>query len=176
MEDCTAAAAVLKSKCRSLWGVESRRLRAAGHRSALAYGPRGPAIGAPSARSCDTDPVGPDSLDVDALLGSTAAFRTGGRDPADVLVAAGVNRTSDQDLVAAVRAALHAQPDLIEVWQGWSYDKRWSPSPYLEELEVGHYDAGKQSVRNHTNPIDACADFVLAEVRWIVDRRVVGSS
>jgi hypothetical protein len=56
---------------------------------------------------------------------------------------------------------------------GYSYDKRWSPSPYLDGLEVGHYDAGKQQVRRHFDSVDACADFVLTEVRWVVDRRVV---
>ena len=41
------------------------------------------------------------------------------------------------------------RPDLVDQWQGYSWDKRWSPSPYLEGLEVGHYDAGKRRIRTH---------------------------
>lgn len=118
----------------------------------------------------------PGHLDVDALLGSVSVLREGGRDPADVFIAAGVNEVSDEELVDAVRLALQDRPDLIQIWQSWSYDKRWSPSPYLEDLEVGHYDAGKNWVRRHSSRLAACADFVLAEVRWVLSRRVVEPS
>ena len=117
--------------------------------------------------------MGSSPLDVDALLGSVALMREGCRNPADVLIDTGVNEVRDHDLVTAVRSALRERPDLIPIWQGWSYDKRWSPSPYLDDLEVGHFDAGKRQVRRHATQIDACADFVLAEVRWVVDRRVI---
>jgi hypothetical protein len=40
-------------------------------------------------------------------------------------------------------------------------------------LEVGHDDGGKRNVRNHPTAARACADLVLTEVRWIVERRVV---
>jgi hypothetical protein len=113
------------------------------------------------------------SLDVDALLRSTELFREGGRSPADVFLSAGVGSVSDKDLLEAVRGALEGRPDLVAVWQQWSYDKRWSPSPYLDGVEVGHYDHGYQHVRHHQTAADACADFVLAEVRWVVERRVV---
>lgn len=109
------------------------------------------------------------------MLESIAILREGGRDPADVLVAAGVNGVSDDELVGSVRSALDDRPELIHIWQGWSYDKRWSPSPYLDDLEVGHYDAGKHQVRQHASRTAACADFVLAEVRWVVERRVIES-
>ena len=118
------------------------------------------------------------SLDVDALLGSIDIFRRGTapQSPSDVFVDAGVNAVSDDDLVTAVKSVLKDRPEWIETWQSWSYDKRWSPSPYLDGLEVGHYDHGQQHVRHHTTTTDACADFVLAEVRWVVDRRVVEPS
>lgn len=118
--------------------------------------------------------VGPPStFDVDALLGSVPALRRRERPAAEVFVGSGVGSIGDHDLVVAVQAALRDRADLIQSWQEWSYDKRWSPSPYLEGLEVGHYDAGKHHVRQHTTDVDACADFVVTEVRWIVERRVV---
>ena len=113
------------------------------------------------------------SLDVDTLLRSTELFRRGGRPPAEVLLSAGVATVSDEDLLKAARSALEGRPDLVEIWQQWSYDKRWSPSPYLDGVEVGHYDSGKRHVRHHQTAADACADFVLAEARWVVERRVV---
>jgi hypothetical protein len=112
-------------------------------------------------------------LDVDALLGSIDIIREGGRNPAEVFATAGVNDVSDEELLAVVRAALRRRPDLVQTWQGWSYDKRWSPSPYLDDLEVGHYAAGRQRIRRHADAVNACADFVVAEVRWVVDKRVV---
>lgn len=115
----------------------------------------------------------PAKLDIDALLGSIDVLHEGGRNPSEVFAAAGVNEVSDEDLVAAVRSALRDHPEVIQAWQGWSYDKRWSPSPYLDGLEVGHYDGGKHHVRRHATAVDACADFVLAEVRWVLDRRVL---
>ena len=48
-----------------------------------------------------------------------------------------------------------------------------SPGPYADDLEVGHFDGCRQRVRLYANAADACADFVLAEVRWVVERRVV---
>lgn len=121
-------------------------------------------------RDCQRDPTDARRR---AALGSIEILRAGGQSPAEVLKAAGVDSVSDEQLVAAVRVALDDQPDMIQLWQGWSYDKRWSPSPYLDGLEVGHYDAGYHHVRRHESAAAACADFVLAEVRWVVDRRVV---
>ena len=112
-------------------------------------------------------------LDVDLLLASVSAFQAGGRSPVDVLRAAGVDSVGDEELLVAVLPALRDRPDLIQSWQDGSYGKRWSPSPYLDGLEVGHYDEGKQCVRRHESHAEACADFVLAEVRWIVDSRIV---
>lgn len=114
-----------------------------------------------------------DSLDVDALLDSVNSLRRGGRTPAEVLTDSGVNTVGDEELRNAVSSVLQVRPDLVQLWQGWSWDKRWTPSPYLDRLEVGHYDGAKTHLRVHATPADACADFVVAEVRWIVERRVV---
>ena len=91
----------------------------------------------------------------------------------EVFRSSGVDTVEDDELVVAVRAALRDRPDLVQCWQEWSYDKRWSPSPYLDRTEVGHYDAGGHHVRHHMTAADACADFIVSEARWIVERRVV---
>ncbi len=120
--------------------------------------------------------VGKKAFDVDALLASIATWRSGGVQLSALFVSAGVDEVSDTDLVASVCARLAEQPELVDAWQGYSSDKRWSPSPYLEGLEVGHYESGRHHVRRHSTPVEACADFVLAEVRWVVDRRVIEPS
>jgi len=120
--------------------------------------------------------VVPSSFDVDALLGSIEILREGDQHPSEVFAAAGANGVSDEDLVAAVRSALQERPDLVRTWQNWSYDKRWTPSPFLDGLKVGHYDAGEHHLRRYTTEVEACADFVLAEVRWVLDRRVIERS
>lgn len=107
----------------------------------------------------------PAALDVDALLGRIEILLEGGRNPAEVFVAAGVNRVTDEDPFAAARSALQDRRDAMEIWQLWSYDRRWTLSPYLDDLQVGHYDAGRHHVRRHTTAVDAYADFVLAEMR-----------
>ena len=97
--------------------------------------------------------VSDDRLDVELLLQSVLRFRQGGQSPSDVLIDAGVNSVSDEDLRRRVRAALGARPELLDLWQQWSWDKRWSPSPYLDGLEVGQYDEGKKHVRHHAMPL-----------------------
>lgn len=61
---------------------------------------------------------------------------------------------------------LRSQPELIERWQTYSYDKRATPEPYLDGLEVGMFDAGRHDVATYTDPVDACADFIYREVLW----------
>ena len=41
---------------------------------------------------------------------------------------------------ALIRHQLAAEPALAEAWQTYSYDKRSSPSPYLDDCEVGYFD------------------------------------
>jgi hypothetical protein len=90
-------------------------------------------------------------FDPDVLVRSIETYRQGGRTLSDVFVDAGVNEVSDEELAGAVLSTLGDRPKLIATWQGWSYDKRWSPSPYLDGLEVGHHDAGRQHVRRYAD-------------------------
>lgn len=125
-------------------------------------------------QACKSRAVASD-LNVDAVLQSIEVFRAGGRPPAEVLRAAGVGGVDDAELARAVLSVLQHRPDMIAAWQGWSWDKRWSPSPYLDGLEVGHYDGGRTDVRLHTSAASACTDFVVAEVRWLVECRVTAN-
>jgi hypothetical protein len=52
-------------------------------------------------------------LDVEALLDSVNRFREGGESPAVVLIAAGVNDVSDENLREAVHSVLEIRADLV---------------------------------------------------------------
>jgi|SRR5687768_7532877 len=112
-------------------------------------------------------------IDLDALLHVPELFGQGGSSLGDLFVDAGVLSTDDDTLTAMVHDRLADEPRFIESWQEYSYDKRSTPSPYLDGLEVGHYDAGRRNVRTHSTVVSACADFVLREVRWVTEHRVV---
>lgn len=72
--------------------------------------------------------------------------------------------TLRQMLAERLRENANAQ----KAWQLYSYDKRWSPSPYLDGLEVGLYDAGYRDVERFDDPADACAAFILRERDWLL--------
>jgi hypothetical protein len=83
---------------------------------------------------------------------------------------------SDPRFEWLVRERLRNDPALIDAWQNYSYDKRGSPSPYLDRNRVGFFEVvGEQpthsAVRNHKNPVDACADFIHREAAWVLERR-----
>lgn len=105
--------------------------------------------------------------DLDDLLSIPARFHTSGRSVADLF--ADVDPSAVADL-AAIESRLAASPELVEFWQTYSYDKRSSPSPYLDGLEVGLYDAGRHDVRIHQSLPAACADFIVREWASIRER------
>ncbi len=116
-----------------------------------------------------------DAFDAFSLVESVHDLSGLGRAVSERFLALGVGSVDDHDLFFAVRAALDDRSALREAWQKWSFDKRWSPSPYLDGLEVGHFDGKRLHVRHHAVASEACADFIVAEVRWIVERRVTNS-
>jgi hypothetical protein len=75
---------------------------------------------------------------------------------------------------ALLTARLAGDPDLIEAWQGYSWDKRSSPSPYLDGLEVGFFDHDRRDVVRHSDRAMACADFVFREASWVLLHRDAG--
>ena len=112
-------------------------------------------------------------FDPDALLAAVDRWRGGGSSLRDLFLQAGVQDVSDDELLSSVYARLSKDPGLIDSWQQYSWDKRWSPSPFLDGLEVGHYDDGRQNAKQYASPARACADFVLREVRWVISKTVV---
>jgi len=76
-------------------------------------------------------------------------------------------------LRSAIAATVSEDDQRIEAWQRYSSGKRGSPSPYLDGLEVGFYDAGKRHVTRHAAKAVACADFISREAAWVLERREV---
>lgn len=75
-------------------------------------------------------------------------------------------------LVLALEPLLRDRADLVQAWQTYSWDKRWSPSPYWEAgaLEVGLYDSGYRDVEQGSDAATACAAFIAREVAWLRER------
>ena len=69
----------------------------------------------------------------------------------------------------SVSAVLKSKPALVSDWLQWSEDKRSSPSYYFSSegnsYVVGHYP-GNDRVE-FADPIAACADFIVKEVKTI---------
>jgi len=83
---------------------------------------------------------------------------------------------SDKRFPALVRAYLSHHPALINAWQGYSEDKRTSPSPYLDGRTVGFFEVldGKvrhRDVRRYRDRASACADFIFREALWVLAKR-----
>jgi hypothetical protein len=69
---------------------------------------------------------------------------------------------------------LKDDPELLDAWQAYSWDKRTSPSPYLDGLEVGLYDRGRRDATEHRDTPLACADFVFREASWVLLQQRTG--
>ncbi len=69
--------------------------------------------------------------------------------------------------------ALRAEPELIDLWETWSADQRWTPSAYVEGKETGWNDSGRQLLRVHPDEADAVADFVHRLAAWLARREVI---
>jgi hypothetical protein len=73
------------------------------------------------------------------------------------------NLLDHQIFLTTVAAYLTSHPNLVEAWQQYSWDKRVSSGPYLDGLEVGRYEHGRQEIHFHADPVSACADFIYRE-------------
>ncbi len=75
-----------------------------------------------------------------------------------------------------VTERLRKDQELINAWQMYSEDKRSSPSPYRDGLEVGFLDRELFDVTEHVDSASACADFLYREACWVLlHARVDGS-
>jgi hypothetical protein len=77
-----------------------------------------------------------------------------------------------QRFIELVSSYLNLHQELIETWQNYSYDKRLSPSPYLDRTEVGFYSGGHRNVQHYEKTLDAGADFMHREATWVLERRI----
>lgn len=64
---------------------------------------------------------------------------------------------------------------MIELWETWSADQRWTPSAYVEEDKAGWYGGGRQYVRVHPDRSSAAADFIHRMTAWLSRREVLTS-
>ena len=67
-----------------------------------------------------------------------------------------------------IRHRLAEEPALAEAWQTYSYDKRSTPSPYLDDCEVGQFDGKRRDVVRYNDRLDACADFIVRDARSVL--------
>jgi hypothetical protein len=73
----------------------------------------------------------------------------------------------------ALADCLRDKAILIESWETWSADQRWTPSAFVEENKVGWYDGGCQNVRVHPDRGAAVADFIHRMTAWLSRREVL---
>jgi hypothetical protein len=71
-----------------------------------------------------------------------------------------------------VREVLEREPQLVDAWHNYSYDKRSTPSLYLDGTEVGFYDTepGRSDVNTYDDALAACAEFICREAAWVLHR------
>jgi|SRR5262245_6145042 len=112
---------------------------------------------------------------------------------AAVAVAAIVRHRSEPDFVLMLRQAdqhfdnddvfelalaqgLREDSALVDLWETWSADQRWTPSAYFEGTEVGWFDGARRFVRVHVDRASAAADFVHRLAVWLARREILGSA
>lgn len=77
-----------------------------------------------------------------------------------------------------VTARLKREPTLVTAWQLYSYDKRSTPSPYLDGTEVGFVEIVDGEVQTRRiarfdSAVEACSVFIWREAVWVLQRREV---
>lgn len=73
--------------------------------------------------------------------------------------------------VSDVHQYLETKPDLIEVWQQWSYDKRTGSGFFLKGRHMGSLD-NPTFERNFPSKIESCSEFILRKVSDILDIKI----
>ena len=106
-------------------------------------------------------------------------FRTGHVSIRELFLRAAPD-VEEPHFVDMVAERLAREPVLVESWQQYSYDKRGTPSPYLDGTEVGFFEVVAdqvhyRAVERFDNVIDACSSFIWREAGWVLERRQVVS-
>lgn len=98
------------------------------------------------------------------------SFRTSGKSLSAEFEEIAPNLDDLDALRGAVLEVLERDPLLADAWQTYSYDKRSSPSPYLDGTQVGFFDTdtGRSDVRTYDDPLAACAEFICREAAWVL--------
>ncbi|WP_225997032.1 hypothetical protein [Myceligenerans pegani] len=78
-------------------------------------------------------------------------------------------------LLDRIRTVLDGEPDLVEAWNNFSGDKRYTPSWALEGETVSWVmPRGRRGpARTFDDETEACAQFVMRDALWSVERRFV---
>src|SRR5262245_61483006 len=102
---------------------------------------------------------------VEPVCSLAKTWRTGNASIRQLFEPARSHLDDREEFVAAVTGWLRAHPDLVEAWQGYCDDKRTARGPYLDVRipQVGFYDSGDHDATDHTDVVDACADFIYRE-------------
>ncbi|SRR6266446_4816418 len=80
---------------------------------------------------------------------------------------------SDPGFEDALADCLREKATLIELWENWSADQRWTPSAYVEDTKAGWFDGERRYVRVHPDRGAAVADFIHRMAAWLSRREVL---
>lgn len=123
------------------------------------------------------NPVGPGPhlfTWVEQLCGLPEAFKAGGRSVRQLLAACEPPRLDEADAIVHITTYLTRFPELVRLWQNYSYDKRSSRGPYLDGKEVGFFDRTRHDIERYDQAVDACARFIAREAIWVLEGRWKG--
>jgi hypothetical protein len=107
---------------------------------------------------------------VESLCRLPLRFRAGDVSIRELVVGSAPDLVDLQKATNLIRRRLAEEPQLVDEWQTYSYDKRSSSGPYLDGREVGYFDGVRRDVVTHDDQLDACADFIVREARSVLGR------
>ncbi len=81
---------------------------------------------------------------------------------------------SDGAVELALMQTLRDDSALVDLWETWSADQRWTPSAYMEGTEVGWFDGARRFVTVHPDRASAAADFVHRLAALLARREILG--
>jgi len=109
---------------------------------------------------------------VDQWVGRTCeialSWRLSGATIGQLFADANPDLTDRQVFLTLAGEYLASHSRLIEAWQQYSWDKRVGSGPYLDHLEVGRYEDGRQEVHIYADATSACADFIYREASAVL--------
>jgi hypothetical protein len=75
----------------------------------------------------------------------------------------------------ALADALRSKPPLIDQWNAWSGDQRWTPSATVEGVQTAWVTPRGKSerLRVHSDGATAVADFIHRMAVWLARREVL---